>query len=259
MVRRKQREDLTQAFDTVLDENFYERLCAAEMSNIVTLAASTFRRGRRAVRLRKLLKAPAEHKQILLEFITARAVLQKRADAPKSLCERQAENGEKIRAAMARLYASPVHDAPSAPKPLAQPHTCAAVEVPRPAAIRHSDSTPPGETPAGNGAALWQEWLWDYVAQWFLGHVDPMLRRDVCEQAHYLVGRDLLDQFRRTPTIAKTIKNLFQECRPGPEEEPINWCVNWVLTSIFALGSSPMQCYTDVQLGFGRAIKIQKT
>lgn len=257
-VWRKQREELTEVLEKVLDVNFYEPLPAADMRKIVTLAASTFRRKRRAVVLRELLKTPVEHTQILLEFITARAVLKKRADAPKSLCERQSEIGDKLRTFMERRYASPVRDEPTAPEPQTQHHTSATVEVRRPAAIRHTNSTPPGETTPSKGSPSWQEWLRDFVAQWFLHCVDPVLRRDVCEQAQYLIGNNLLEQFRRSPTTGTTFNSLFAECRPGPEEEPINWCVTWVLTSLLALGRSPSQCYTDVQPGFGEAIRMTR-
>ena len=253
---RNQREELTEALATVVKDNFFEPLAPDEIVKMATLAASTFRRSRRAVGLRDLLKAPGEHAETLLKFVTTRATLKKRPDAPKSLCERLSDNGEKFMAFRRKARTTPKSPAPTVETIWPPVLSCRTTIVAKPVTILPSRVTAKIEKGPEPRSPAWEQCLRDFIGQWFLHTVEASLRREVCEQAQYLIGGNLLEQFRRPPTVATTFSAVFAECRPSPEEEPINWFAAWVLSFLLALGRTPGQVYTDVQLGFGRAEKI---
>ena len=119
----------------------------------------------------------------------------------------------------------------------------------RPSATTKVESVPKPRSPR------WEEWLQHYIGRWFLRSVPVVLRREVCDQAKDLIKGNLLEQFRR-PTVATRFSELFDECQPNLKEEPIKSYAAWVVTCLLALGRTPRQAYTDVQLGFRNAQKI---
>lgn len=101
----------------------------------------------------------------------------------------------------------------------------------------------------------------DSLAVWFNAEVIPGFERPVVEQAQFLIGRNLHEQYRRQ-TSATTLKGLIEELRPAEDprlaEEPINEYVAWVLGCLLAVRSDRSAIYDGVSFGFGRALAIRE-
>ena len=80
---RTQREQLSQVINKLLAERFYESPSEKEMKRIVTLMASSSRRGRLHVGLREVLLNPSQFSDQILRFITKRVSLKLLPNAPR--------------------------------------------------------------------------------------------------------------------------------------------------------------------------------
>ena len=252
---REQRQALARAINSVVHDNFYEVLGPCELKRLVLLAASTLRRGRRVVGLRGLLKAPEDHGDLLLRFVTKRVKLVKRVDAPKDPWELALERADKFRAfeeARRNGTLRPSVKTTSVPAKAVRPTPVSTTNQP-------ARPIPPPPAPPPPGSAAWEDALRNFIGDWFRHTVDLDLRRSVCEQAHFLINNNHLQRLSLPPCSAKTFSSLLTECRPPEDEEPRNWYADWVLSFLIALGRTPPQIYLDVQLGFGRGQKLAKT
>jgi len=248
---RSQREQLSQVISKLLADRFYESPDEKQMKRIVTLMASSSRRGRLHVGLRELLLNPSQFTDQILRFMTKRASLARIPNAPRPawqvITDRMdafnAYRERRSRSVAGRENPPPSHDpGHSAELPLTNTGSAA------------KDITPPG-------LVVSDEALQAFLAAWLKKEVPRSLWVPIRDSVRYVVDHRLTDHYRMSFT-AQTIDDLIEELRPRVApmlaEEPVGEFADWLLGIILAVRSNPSAIYDAVSFAVGHAVRLER-
>lgn len=248
---RSQREQLGQVIDNLLFSRYYESPTAKQMKRIVTLMASSSRRGRLHIGIRELIADPIRFSDLILSFISKRISLRRLPNAPAPAWQVVTDRTDQYHAYL---------------KSRSQIVTATSERPPSrgPDAFHQSPASVTNEVPEDTFAAelfVSDVDLRKPLAAWFRKEVVRSFWIPVKEQAHYLIKNGLAEQYRRSFN-AKTIRGLIEEFRPPSPpmlaEEPTNEYVGWLLGILLAVRSSPSTVYDGVSYSIAYAVQLEK-
>jgi hypothetical protein len=233
LIRHDQLSALESAAQEAVTERSRVSVSKQELHHQAELALAELRLHRHPTTPMELLRNPQQAKEFMFTFVSKRINLLPLKPRWMTLCERQAENGEKLKAAL-----------------VIEDEVCGSVEV-------TSGKMPatPRSNPVIAAKAISEEDVQKAVTSWIWTNVNPGFWQDVAEEVStqvYKLGR-IPSKKVATGSLREIIAAHRPTHTPHMYPELISGLVDWLLDWTMNLTRNPHLAFDAIRKGFVQA------